>query len=645
MLTSSMYSPVKNTSMCVIGRGNLFPTRLNTSYRYNFNCTRAVKASRKNTFSSISCLGSHAQCGGLHYKWATGSAEFLWLTEEKEEEEEEERAKGIYKIGDVVNISQLLFTKDRDYLIKSNDSQLVMSEHLAGKVIVMYFVPLRPDCFSVEEFTNSLIDTYNDLKFMNCFEVVLVVVDDVTSFDKELGKLCPDPSLLGEFEHLFSQMPWVAIPFSDITSRKLLKRKFCHSRKLFEPKEVLIDSEGMILHTFPQSLFQIYGSLAYPFTDERIAFLKAEDENTTRQPSLKALLGTAERDYVISNKGDKVPIHTLENKVVALLFYEGGYMPCFVIRQLKKYYNELAKNNQNFEVVLLYLYDTFFTRCTNEEAFWYTFETMPWLALPYKDPAHKKLKRLFSYPYLRQIGNDPSLVIVGPHKKIIDPGAIAVLKGYDANLLTREVFARLEAQRDRELNLKMLCGPETVFRRKNGSQVRFSQLAGKRIIFLFEGEYPKYDGAYFLKNLKDRYMQMKGTADEFEVIYFPNNKDKCCHGKRVADVPWLVSRVSELLPGGGSFLSFYWKCYNRYKSSFLLAFGRDGSLVRRTICPVFGDTGFPFYVEGVEIEAFDIGYSNFCWGYWDTLYQGLLRHSSDQINIPSGDLLFSVYSY
>ncbi|KAL8100901.1 putative nucleoredoxin 1-1 [Apium graveolens] len=225
---------------------------------------------------------------------------------------------------------------------------------------------------------------------------------------------------------------------------------------------------------------------------------------------------------------------------------------------------------------------------------------MPWLALPYKDPAHKKLRRLFGYPYEKEDDSieEPTLVIVGPRTDIIEPGVATILRGYDADLFMREGLAMVEGERVGELKLEMLCSPDTVFKRRDGSQVQFTQLAGKRIIFLLEGDYPEYDGFHFRENLKEKYMHMKGTADEFEVIYFPNSKDM--NSKRVAELPWWISSPVELLHGCSDFLSFHGKCCNRYQSSFLLAFGRDGSLVRRTICPKFGVKNSPFMLTMLE---------------------------------------------
>ncbi|KAK1390701.1 hypothetical protein POM88_018879 [Heracleum sosnowskyi] len=44
------------------------------------------------------------------------------------------------KKGDIVNLSDLIFTKDRDYLIKCNDGKRVKFEQFAGKVVVIYFM-------------------------------------------------------------------------------------------------------------------------------------------------------------------------------------------------------------------------------------------------------------------------------------------------------------------------------------------------------------------------------------------------------------------------------------------------------------------------------------------------------------------------
>ncbi|KAK1378817.1 hypothetical protein POM88_025561 [Heracleum sosnowskyi] len=65
---------------------------------------------------------------------------------------------------------------------------------------------------------------------------------------------------------------------------------------------------------------------------------KGEDEAVAKQPSLKAVLASPQRDYVISNQGEKVPIHILEDKVVVLYFYREGETDDTLTEQLKTAY-------------------------------------------------------------------------------------------------------------------------------------------------------------------------------------------------------------------------------------------------------------------------------------------------------------------
>ncbi|KAK1367220.1 hypothetical protein POM88_042781 [Heracleum sosnowskyi] len=51
----------------------------------------------------------------------------------------------IMRKGDGINLNDLLFTKDRDYLVKHRDDKQVKAVHLAGKLIVLYFMPLHRD--------------------------------------------------------------------------------------------------------------------------------------------------------------------------------------------------------------------------------------------------------------------------------------------------------------------------------------------------------------------------------------------------------------------------------------------------------------------------------------------------------------------
>lgn len=55
--------------------------------------------------------------------------------------------------------------------------------------------------------------------------------------------------------------------------------------------------------------------------------------------------------------------------------------------------------------------------------------------------------------------------------------------------------------------------------------------------------------------LKERYLQMKGTSYKFEVIHVPYPWDEFLDNELVGDMPWSVSPVNKLLPGGSAFLA------------------------------------------------------------------------------------------
>ncbi|KAK1355426.1 hypothetical protein POM88_048682 [Heracleum sosnowskyi] len=264
------------------------------------------------SFHSFSSFGSQTNVGGLVHKSTVNPRSMCYQSIKNPESCNSEEGR-VIQIGDCIDLSKLLFTQDRGYLVRCHDHQVVTADHLVGKLVVIYFVSLH--CYFDSEdrnLTKSLADAYNGLKSKNCFEVVLVVVDDVGTSDGGFE----DPSLQEKFKDIVSGCPsWLAIPFSDVTSRMRLKRKFGIFHRLFDAEVFHIDSTGRLLDSsFLEDLIQIFGSVAYPFEHERATVLNYQDKVASGLFSLKALLGSSERDFVISNEGDEVPITTLENK-------------------------------------------------------------------------------------------------------------------------------------------------------------------------------------------------------------------------------------------------------------------------------------------------------------------------------------------
>ncbi|KAL8120962.1 hypothetical protein AgCh_017942 [Apium graveolens] len=471
------------------------------------------------------------------------------MEEEAEEgfnTDNKEILKPSFKKGDIINLPDLLFTKKRDYLVKNNNVQ-VKAKQLEGKVIVIFFGTISGCGRLLHKYTVWLMDVYSDCELNNNFEVVSVPVG-------------VDPSLNGDGHSLnsskdfFSRMPWLYIPSSDIASRKFLQRSFGVSENKL-PFMFIIDPTGKVLQT-DWEVFDIYGALGYPFSDERINILKAEDEAIAKQPSLKALLASPQRDYLISNDGEEVPIHILEDKVVVLYFYREG-RGFDVMRELLKAYRS--------EILCKY--------------------------------------------------------------------------GIEAFPFTRMEAAKLEAEKVKELQLGMLWDQNTVFRRKDGSHVRFSQLSGKQVMLYYERAYDDWGDIQFLQMLRDKYLHMKGTDNEFEVIHVVESADSVyltefmlsipyrhkmvktepMASLHIGDLPWLVSLETKLLPAEfGSYLCFKDEDMDH---PMLFAFDRDGKLVRKTIYPTVEDARFPFYAGNLEEEALTQLTTYFCWDYSENVHE------------------------
>ncbi|KAL6579483.1 hypothetical protein OROMI_009699 [Orobanche minor] len=223
----------------------------------------------------------------------------------------------------------------------------VKAEQLADKVIVLYFASLLRSDSMLREDDIFLSEIYRELQPRCIFEVVFVAVGDDVCASR-----CQNP--FKRFQKIFSRMPWTAIPFSDLISRKRLGSRFCISLDNVPPSAFVIDPKGTVLQCDAFSHFH-YGPEAFPFADESLDRLLSQHDAILDNPSLEKLLVSPQRDYLINNKNVPVPVRDLENKVVALYLYEDGCNSDLTAK-LKEAYEELVlKNNKNFEVVLVYI--------------------------------------------------------------------------------------------------------------------------------------------------------------------------------------------------------------------------------------------------------------------------------------------------
>uniref|UniRef100_A0A2P2JCC1 protein-disulfide reductase n=1 Tax=Rhizophora mucronata TaxID=61149 RepID=A0A2P2JCC1_RHIMU len=344
------------------------------------------------------------------------------------------------------DVVALLSSSDRDFLIRNNGDQ-VKIDSLKGKKLGLYFSASW--CGPCRRFTPTLVEVYNGLAPKGDFEIVFVSADE------------DDAS----FKSYFSLMPWLAIPFSDSSRRKHLDGFFKVSGV---PHLVIIGESGEVLSEDGTEIIGEHGVEGYPFTLERIKELQEQEEAARRNQSLRSLLVSQSRDYVISSLGRKVPVSELEGGTVGL-YFSFSRRPCVDFNtKLVEVYEQLKTRGEKFEIVLISLDN-------DEETFQHSFGGMPWLALPSKDKSCSKLARYF------ELSTVPTLVVIGPDGKTLHQNVAEAIEdhGVQAYPFTPEKFAELaeikKAQEDAQTLESVLCLEDRDFViGKDGTKVAFS---------------------------------------------------------------------------------------------------------------------------------------------------------------------------
>ncbi|GLJ20352.1 hypothetical protein SUGI_0369580 [Cryptomeria japonica] len=138
------------------------------------------------------------------------------------------------------------------------------------------------------------------------------------------------------------------------------------------------------------------------------------------QQSLSSLLCTDERDFLIRNNGDQVPVSELTGKMVGLYFSAHWCPPCRAFTpKLIQVYNELKQNGESLEIVFL-------SSDRNQQGFEEYYASMPWLALPFGDKVKKDLSQYF------QIRGIPSLIMIGPDGKTVRKDGATIVRVHGA---------------------------------------------------------------------------------------------------------------------------------------------------------------------------------------------------------------------
>lgn len=237
-------------------------------------------------------------------------------------------------------------------------------------------------------------------------------------------------------------MPWLAIPFSDLETKKALNNRFdvegIPCLIILQP-----DHDAGIVHDGVELIYR-YGVEAYPFTKERLdELLKQEKEKHERQ-TLSNLLMNHDRDFLLAHSASKkVLISSLIGKTIGLYFSAQWCLPSlkFTPKLISIYQKIKAKLSEQEDFEIIYV-----STDHNQLEFESSFSLMPWLALPFGDSINKELTKYFD------ITGIPSLIILGPDGKTVTKNGRSLINLYEeeAYPFTEARVKLLEKQMDED---------------------------------------------------------------------------------------------------------------------------------------------------------------------------------------------------
>ncbi|BFG17585.1 hypothetical protein CerSpe_038590 [Prunus speciosa] len=324
-------------------------------------------------------------------------------------------------------VSSLLASKDRDFLLSPTGNQVKVCD-LEGKIIGLYFsANWYPPCWN---FNQVLVGIYEQLKSSGSnFEIVYISSDEDAD----------------AFNIYHACMPWLAIPFSDLDTKKALNRRFdiegIPSLVILQPND---NKDEATLRDGVELIYR-YGVEAFPFTKQKLEELQDEERTRHENQTLTNLLTNHDRDYLLGHPTpEQVPVTSLVGKTIGLYFSAHWCRPCvnFTPRLIsinQKIKEQMLVDGEDFEIV-------FVSSDRDQASFDSYFDTMPWLALPFGDPNIKQLVKHFD------VKGIPCLVILGPDGKTVTKQGRNLINLYQENAypFTEAKLELLEKKMDEE---------------------------------------------------------------------------------------------------------------------------------------------------------------------------------------------------
>ncbi|CAN1852886.1 Probable nucleoredoxin 1 [Linum perenne] len=201
--------------------------------------------------------------------------------------------------------------------------------------------------------------------------------------------------------------------------------------------------------------------------------------------------------------------------------------------KLVEFYDEIKGAGEGFEVVLL-SFDS------DEEKFRKGFETMPWLAVPFKD---RTCAKLLDYFQLRSI---PTVIVIGRDGKTVNSNVAELIEefGTEAYPFSPEKLAGFDEMKKAELESQTLesvlvHGDRDFVVDKFGSKVPVSELVGKTILLYFSAHWCP-PCRKFTPKLIESYHEIKAKGENFEVVFISSDHDQPSFDEYFSTMLWLA---------------------------------------------------------------------------------------------------------
>jgi nucleoredoxin len=262
-------------------------------------------------------------------------------------------------------------------VLLTKDGEKPTAAVLGGKVVGIYFsAHWCPPC---RGFTPQLAESYTNHLKAKGMEIVFV------SSDRDEAA----------FTEYYGEQPWAALPFGDRDRKNALSKRF---KVQGIPTLVVVDAEGNTITTDGR---EAVGS-------------DPKGENFPWVPkTLEELL-----DFEVQTKDGKVPMASLDGKVLGLYFSGHWCPPCRgYTPQLATKYEEIKAAGLPFEVI-------FVSSDQNENAFNEYFAEHPWAAMPYE--LRQRKEDLSSHFGVEGI---PTLVLLDTDRSVITKSGRGAVMG------------------------------------------------------------------------------------------------------------------------------------------------------------------------------------------------------------------------